>query len=370
MPASTVLVVSDMGDPKDSRTWSGTPANLIHGLREAGCVVKSLDLTPKRPVRGALSLLGLVTGRGKEYRRTGIAPFYSTLAMRGSLSPETVVLHTTTSTIPHSRKRSVARHAIYIDSTFHIMATYASVRYPDSVRRSYERFEAGAIAAADHLFAISECVQDDIINHYGIAPDRVTAVGTGLGKIRPVTTPRDYSGRSILFVAKQRFTEKGGDLLLDAFRLAQAQDARIKLNVVATEPYRQAVESIPGATFHSNLPWEQLEALFNSACIYAMPALYEPWGLVYVEALSCRTPILGLARAAFPELACHGECGFIVQESTPQAVAASLLDALSDPDRLARMGERGQQYVQGRYSWLKTSERIRHALFESTYSES
>jgi len=190
-----------------------------------------------------------------------------------------------------------------------------------------------------------------------------------MGNVRCIEGEKPYSSCTTLFVAKDRFEEKGGLLLLEGFRLAQASDPRLKLIVVAPEPYREVAESVPGVAFKTALPWNELETLFNEASLFAMPALYEPWGLVYVEALACRTPVLGMNRNALPELTQNGEYGFLLDEATPSCVAAKLLNAYSDIDRLAAMGYRGQQYVRSRYSWDLTAARITDALVASDSAE-
>jgi len=141
------------------------------------------------------------------------------------------------------------------------------------------------------------------------------------------------------------------------------RDQRLHLVVVAEEKYRAAVEAVPNATLKTDLPWEELECLFNSASLFAMPAEYEPWGLVYIEALACRTPILGLNRNALPEFTQNGKSGFLLNDVTPEALAECLLVALSDPDRLAQMGRIGQEHVLRQYTWKAVAERIISRLF-------
>lgn len=354
-----LVLVSDAGDPASARTWSGTPANLMRALREQGCDVSALDITPPRWFRAALSLCTLLGGRGREYRRTPLAGLYARLKLPSGPSPDTVFLHISTSTVP---PRGNSRHAVYIDSTFHQMSVHTVASYSDALRQKYDRYEGRALAAADLILPISACTAQDAVAHYGIPPERVAVTGTGRGAIRPSDAPRDYASNTILFVAKQRFQEKGGHLLLDAFRLAQRANPALKLIAVATEPYRGVIESVPGARYASNLSWEELEALFNTVSLFAMPALHEPWGLVYLEALSCGTPILGLNRNALPELTGNGAFGFLVDEATPAAVAEALLAVLSDPARLTAMGTRAREHVATTYGWDKTAQRILNAL--------
>ena len=89
-----------------------------------------------------------------------------------------------------------------------------------------------------------------------------------------------------------------------------------------------------------------------------MPALHEPWGLVYLEALVCRTPILGLARNAFPELAGGGRFGYVVADETAEAVARAIVEACADPAELARRGTAGQAHTLSTFTWGQTARRI------------
>jgi glycosyltransferase involved in cell wall biosynthesis len=242
------------------------------------------------------------------------------------------------------------------------MSEQAIVTYGETVKRRYECFESRALCAAERILTVSQYVKRDVIEHYRVPAERVTVVGTGRGKIRPMAGAKDSDGVT-LFVAKDRFHEKGGPLLLEGFRLAVRSDKRLKLIVVAEEQYRRAVESVPGATFKTALPWAELEVLFNRASLFAMPAKYEPWGLVYIEALACGTPVLGLNRNALPELTLNGEAGFLLNEDTPEAIAVGLLDAFSNTDRLAEMGRVGARHVLDHYNWEATASRIYGTLF-------
>jgi glycosyltransferase involved in cell wall biosynthesis len=242
------------------------------------------------------------------------------------------------------------------------MSEQAKVTYGKTAKRRYESFENRALSAAEHVFTVSQYVKEDVVGHYGVPAERVTVVGTGRGKIRPMEGAKGHSNYLTLFVAKDRFEEKGGPLLLNGFQLAVRSDKRLKLVVVAQEQYRTLVESVPGASFKTALPWSELEALFNRALLFAMPAKYEPWGLVYIEALACGTPVLGLNRNALPELTLDGRAGFLLNEDTPEAIAMGLLDAFSNTDRLAEMGRIGSRHVLNHYNWETTALRIYETL--------
>ena len=85
-----------------------------------------------------------------------------------------------------------------------------------------------------------------------------------------------------------------------------------------------------------------------------MPALFEPNGITYLEALANKAPIVGLNRFAFPEFAGYGKYGFIVDNADKDLLAHTIIDALSDKQRLEIMGIKGQEYVISNFSWDKT----------------
>ncbi len=246
-----------------------------------------------------------------------------------------------------------------MDSTWHLWSGAVTnlSGYTRRLARDIERLEQKAFEQVAHIFPISEYVRDDLVSHYGIALEKITVAGTGLGVIRPYHGRKDYTNGEILFAAKGRFADKGGTLVLDAFRRAQIRNPNLRLTIVGKNDYKDTI-SIPNVTVHGFLPVNKLQSIFERSSLFLMPALNEPWGLVYLEALACRVPIVGLNRNSVPEIAGHGEFGFIMDHADPEALANLLFKAFANPDALARMGQAGQQHCLSRYSWDATVKRV------------
>jgi glycosyltransferase involved in cell wall biosynthesis len=132
----------------------------------------------------------------------------------------------------------------------------------------------------------------------------------------------------------------------------------LRLTIVGEPRHVGEFDDIPQVTALGHVPRAQLQLMFERASLYAMPAVLEPWGLVYLEALSTKTPILGLRRHAIPELTAEGRFGFLVDRPEPDAVAEALVDALSDAARLQRMGTEGQRHCLANYTWDRVAESI------------
>jgi glycosyltransferase involved in cell wall biosynthesis len=179
-----------------------------------------------------------------------------------------------------------------------------------------------------------------------------------MGRIAPYFGSKDYARPALLFVAKHYFRAKGGSLLVEAFRRAHGRRPDMTLTIVGDARSRQYVPPHPAIAFHTHLPWEELQRLYRESTLLAQPMLNDPWGQVYLEALLSRTPVIGLHRNGLPEIVENGQHGFLVEAADPQALAWTILDALSDPQRLAGMGWSGQQHVLQTYSWDAVANRI------------
>jgi glycosyltransferase involved in cell wall biosynthesis len=138
------------------------------------------------------------------------------------------------------------------------------------------------------------------------------------------------------------------------------------LTIVGLDELRERTIGVPNVTVTGFIPWDELQQHFHSASLFAMPALFEPWGLVYLEALASRTPILGLRRNALPEITGGGRYGFLIDEATPEALERGLLEAVSDPERLAHMAAEGQRYCLERYSWQRVADTIISEIDQSS----
>jgi glycosyltransferase involved in cell wall biosynthesis len=273
------------------------------------------------------------------------------------------VLHTGSMDLPALDLAQGVKHYLYCDHTWALARSHRIDinRYSARTLEAFERSEQDSLAGLTHVFTFGNYVRDNLIQHYGLPADRVTAVGSGMGAIEPSFAPKDFSRASLLFVAKHLFREKGGFLLLDAFLLAHRHRPNLTLTIVGDERSRQHVPRHPGITFHGHLPWADLQRLFREATLLVQPMLNDPWGQVYLEALVSRTPVMGLHRNGLPEIVDGGRYGFLVRHADPEVLAHGILAAIDDPARLERMAREGQAHVMGRYSWDRVADRIAYS---------
>jgi len=273
------------------------------------------------------------------------------------------ILHVGTFDLPPCDLLKSVKHYLYCDQTWWLSLKHRTDHesMTERARDTYEMLEQESFERVEHIFTFGRYVRDDIVEHYGVPASRVTFAGSGMGAIEPYDGPKAYETPHLLFVAKHLFKEKGGELLLDAFFKTLPFRGDLRLTIVADPQSATRIPNHPAIDFRAQLSWEQLTELYRKATLLVQPMLNDPWGQVYLEALASRTPVIGLDRNGLPEILEGGRHGFLVEEADADMLAETILEATSDPSRLAAMGESGQRYVLNSYSWDIAAERIAYA---------
>jgi alpha-maltose-1-phosphate synthase len=105
------------------------------------------------------------------------------------------------------------------------------------------------------------------------------------------------------------------------------------------------------------VPRDDVVQLYSHAACFACPSVYEPFGLINLEAMACGTPVVASAVGGIPEVVVDGETGLLVPPGDPGILAAALGRLLADPARGARLGTAGRRRVEERFSWERIAER-------------
>jgi glycosyltransferase involved in cell wall biosynthesis len=105
------------------------------------------------------------------------------------------------------------------------------------------------------------------------------------------------------------------------------------------------------------LPVPEVVQLYSHAAVFVCPSIYEPFGLINLEAMACGTPVVASRVGGIPEVVVDGETGWLVPPGDPAALGEALRRALADPERARRMGEAGRRRVEGHFSWDRIADR-------------
>lgn len=258
--------------------------------------------------------------------------------------PPDLVIHSSGICIPKGyEKRSI--QVLYTDATIMGAVRYNGLKPEGKALKLFTSETLKYIERCKYVFTFNEWTKQSLIEDFSVEKQKIINVGFG-ANLNPFYGEKDYTNNQILIVLRRGLEKnKGLHLLLQAFKIARKQNPDIKLAVVGT-----TLEPIDGVTYYEGYPRDKTIELFQQASLFAMPALFEPNGMVYIEALACKTPILGLNCLAFPEFSGYGKFGFTVEDN-PESIAQTLLSAINNPQRLREMGETGQKYVVNHFNW-------------------
>jgi alpha-maltose-1-phosphate synthase len=244
--------------------------------------------------------------------------------------------------------------------------------------------ERTAYLAAAGVIAVSDGMRRDILRCYPeIDPERVFMVHNGIDTERwapsSVLDPVRRHGidpdqPSVVFVG--RITRQKG---LPYFLRAAAKlppDVQLVLCAGAPDTKEIAAEveglvadlraTRSGVVWIAEmLPQPEVAALLSAGTIFACPSVYEPLGIVNLEAMACELAVVATATGGIPEVVVEGETGWLVpieqvQDGTGTPVdpdrfvadlAQTLVEAVSDPDRARERGRAGRRRAQEEFSW-------------------
>jgi len=240
--------------------------------------------------------------------------------------------------------------------------------------------ERTAVLAADAVVAVSRGMARDVLASYPeLDPQRVHVVHNGIDAsvYRPMSAPEvlerhgvDPSVPYAVFVG--RITRQKGL----AHLLRAARDVPGQLVLCAGAPdtpeiaaeTRALVSSLsdarPGVVWVQDmLPRADVVALLSHATAFVCPSVYEPLGIVNLEAMACGTAVVASDVGGIPEVVDDGRTGLLVHydEADPAAferdLAAALASLLSDPARAAAMGAAGRERAVAEFGWDAIAER-------------
>jgi glycogen synthase len=256
--------------------------------------------------------------------------------------------------------------------------------------------EKTAIEMADAVVAVSQDTHDDILRLFEVPSSRVHVIPNGIDtdeyrrvqdpdRLRPlgIDPDRPY----VLFVG--RITRQKGIIhLVNAIRhldpahqvvlLAGAPDTP-EIAAEMKEAVAAARQAHPGGVVwvESMVDTPTKIAAYSHAQVFCCPSIYEPFGIINLEAMACETPVVASAVGGIKEVVVHGETGLLVpvlqQDESPfepldppmfsHDLASAVNHLMADPDLRGRMSQAGRRRAVEHFSWTSVAQRV-HSLYQ------
>jgi alpha-maltose-1-phosphate synthase len=249
--------------------------------------------------------------------------------------------------------------------------------------------EKTAIEMADAVIAVSEETKIDIKRLFAVPEEKIHVIHNGIDpdEYQRVQAPEilqmhgiDPGQPFILFVG--RITRQKG--IIHLVRAIEHLDPDFQVVLCAGAPdtpeiameMQAAVAAAqlkrPGVIWiQAMLPTPEKIALYSHAEVFCCPSIYEPFGIINLEAMACETAIVASAVGGIKEVVVHGETGLLVplqqqlespfEASEPEQYAADLArninQLMADPETRQRMAAAGRQRAVNHFSWRSIAKR-------------
>jgi glycogen synthase len=237
--------------------------------------------------------------------------------------------------------------------------------------------ERTAVEAADRVIAVSARMREDIVTHFRVDPAKVVVIHNGIDPERFRRTERTEALARygveppyVLFVG--RITDQKG--IFHLLEAAPRLPAGVQVVLCASAPdtpeieqrLRRALPQHPNVTWiNAMVPVDDVVQLYSHAAVFACPSVYEPFGLINLEAMACEIPVVASGVGGILEVVEDGVTGYLVPPARPDALADALRRVLADPAAARAMGSAGRRRVEEHFSWASVAERTERVYQEA-----
>ena len=224
--------------------------------------------------------------------------------------------------------------------------------------------ERTGVEAADQVIAVSAEMKQDILRYYAIPPEKVTVIHNGidLRQYQPTAEHGFLAERGIpqpylLFVGRIS-RQKGILQLVEAMGLLNDLDLSVVLCASAPdtpgleEELRRKISGNPRIIWINEMVSKpQVIQLYSHAAAFVCPSVYEPFGIINLEAMACRAPVVASRVGGIKEVVVDGATGLLVPPDDPGQLAAAIRRLMNDPGLRESFRAAGRRRVEHLFGW-------------------
>jgi glycosyltransferase involved in cell wall biosynthesis len=257
-------------------------------------------------------------------------------------------------------------HFVYTDHT-----TQTNKLYPDIDAKHYmksnrfiKKAEIKIYEDATMIFTFGSLISWSLINQYEIPESNVVTAFAGSNVLNESPNNLEkYAKKNILFVGVE-WERKGGPMLLKIFENILAIYPDATLTIVGCSPKI----SLSNCKVVGKMPLEEVAKYYNNASVFCLPTLREPFGIVFIEAMKFRLPIIANNIGSLPDLVKNDYNGYLINNSVKDYTDA-ICTLFENPAKCKQMGENGYNLAESKFSWPLVGKSIRGCVDQNIRSQ-
>jgi glycosyltransferase involved in cell wall biosynthesis len=343
-------------EPFDFRTWSGISYYLFSSLARKSVLHTAISAEPPKWLTNSYKLLSFHSELTKWKFKYHINTNYYKQMTRSALKKVRKLDQDDYNCILQvgawydmtniNGKKTVSYHDGNLSTLLKSPYGYPKVR-EKYIRRALT-YEKELYQKMDIILPMSQWLADSFIRDFEVSARKVIPIGAGINlPYVAEIEAKSYEKPNILFVGRD-FKRKGGKQLLEAFNVVRREIKGANLTIIGPH-LKDLPEGVKCLGFLPKGSKKGLELLlkeYSSASVYVMPSWYEPFGIVFAEAMAHKLPCIGTNICAMPEI------------GDTAALTTRLIELLSDQRMCKEMGERAYLKYSENYTWDQVAHKI------------
>lgn len=265
-------------------------------------------------------------------------------------------------------------------STIHATEYGRNLGLHNPMQKEIHDIERNLILDSECIVCCSNYMRDEIQNLFHPSPSKIAVIpnGASMNRYRVTDLPSDQEfegidkGEPVVFYVGRLVPEKGVSILIKAFRLVLQAIPSAKLVVAGRGPQGPELQRLVAELGLGDRVWfsgyvsdDLRDRIYHRANVAVFPSLYEPFGIVALEAMASGTPVVVSDVGGLGEIVIHGETGLKVNPLDEDNLASALIRILSDPRLANRLRFQALKVITEKYNWdkigAKTSQ-VYHAV--------
>jgi 1,4-alpha-glucan branching enzyme len=280
---------------------------------------------------------------------------YGTKLLEFLVKRTQVTLHAHDWLVSYAARELKARTGLRLVTTIHATEYGRNGGITTQLQSSIHASEKALVAIADQVICCSKYMYKEIQTLFGVPDANLQDIPNGVRKVEPLPIPRQK--RTILYLGRL-VREKGVQYLIRALPGLIGAYPDLKLQIAGSGTYRRELEKLtqdlgltPWVDFIGFVNEELRNRLLTEATVAVFPSIYEPFGIVALEAMSSGTPVIVAHTGGLAEIVTDGVTGLCF---TPRDVAdleRCLRRTFDDATGVAQRNLAAQELVDRKYTW-------------------